>query len=426
MGHIVGKDIYVELGRKLDGLTLRTPMNKQFYAILKELYSAEEAELIVKMPYSLASFSKVQKVTGFEPVKLQLMLDEACNKGLIVDVKSKTKTYYIISPLAIGIFEYTMMRTQGNLRTKEWAKLFHEYIQMPGTMYEANFGHGEKISVMRTLPHEGTVMPSEYVEILDYEKADAIIRQSNKFSIGICSCRHEKMHVEEKYCATPLETCISLNGAADFLIRNKLAKEVSKEEILDNIQISRNLGLVMNADNVKNNPSFICQCCGCCCNLLLGINKFGYNNTVVSSNYIAEVNNETCTGCTKCEKACPVLAIEMQPISAEPDERRKKAIVHNEVCLGCGVCVLNCKPKAIMLAPRKQKVFMPTNTYERVILQALERGTLQNFIFDNPQNKTHAFMRNVVGAFLGLSPVKKVLMSEQLQSKFLKYLTAKS
>ena len=52
MGHLVGNDIYRQLGKKIDGLSMRAPGNRAVYNILKELYSPEEATLIVKMPYN--------------------------------------------------------------------------------------------------------------------------------------------------------------------------------------------------------------------------------------------------------------------------------------------------------------------------------------------------------------------------------------
>ncbi len=429
MGHLVGKDIYLQLGKKIDGGTFKTPMNKQFYAILKELYSYEEAELIVKMPYSLSSLNKVQRVTGIESNKLQILLNSACSKGLIVDVKIKEKYFYIVSPLAVGIFEYTMMRTGKNsgeaLNTTKWAHLFYDYIDSPDSFWEANFGNNEQISILRAIPHEDTVLPSEYVEILDYEKASEIVEKSDKFSLGICSCRHEKLHLEDKKCDVPLETCASLGTAADYLIRNNFAREISKSEMLDNLVISREKGLVLNADNVKNRVSFICQCCSCCCNLLTGISKYGYSNIVVTSTFIAKVNEEICTACGKCEKACPINAIKMKP-DEDPETKRKiLPKVDNNICLGCGVCVLKCEPKSIQLTKREKRVIHPESTYERVILQSLERGNLQNFIFTNPNSNSHAFMRGFVGAFLNLSPVKKSLMSDALRSRFLKFIMNK-
>ncbi len=423
MGHLVGKDIYTQLGKKIDGGTFRTPMNEQFYAILKELYSADEANLVVKMPYSLSSFNKIQRVTKIEKNKLQALLNSSCSKGLIVDVKIKDKFLYIMSPLAVGIFEYTMMRTGKNLNTTKWAHLFEDYIQSPNSFYKANFGNNEQISIMRTVPHTEAVLPSEYVQILDYEKAYEIVQKTDKFSVGICSCRHEKLHLDEKKCDIALETCSSFGVAADYLIRNNLAREVSKSEMLDNLDISREKGLVLNADNVQNRVSFLCQCCSCCCNLLLGISKHGYSNTIVTSTFIAKVENDICTGCGRCAKACPIDAIKMNPDEDTNTKRKKLPEVNNDICLGCGVCVLKCKPKSIQLHKRKERVIHPESTYERVILQSFERGNLQNFIFDNPNSNSHAFMRGFVGAFLKLSPVKKGLMSDALRSRFLKFLT---
>jgi len=49
----------------------------------------------------------------------------------------------------------------------------------------------------------------------------------------------------------------------------------------------------------------------------------------------------------------------------------------------------------------------------------LERGTLQNQIFANPQSINEKFMRAFVGGFLRLPPIKKALLSDKLRSGFL-------
>jgi len=94
MGHLVGKDIYRKLGKKVDGLSVRAPNNKALYAILKELYTSDEAELIVKMPYNPASITTIQKITGFDLVKLQNMLNNLAGKGLIIDFNIGSRFQY--------------------------------------------------------------------------------------------------------------------------------------------------------------------------------------------------------------------------------------------------------------------------------------------------------------------------------------------
>ena len=90
-----------------------------------------------------------------------------------------------------------------------------------------------------------------------------------------------------------------------------------------------------------------------------------------------------------------------------------------DICLGCGVCALACPTKAITLHPRPRKVLHPEDSFERVMLQALERDTFQTFLFDNPQSRTQEFMRALVGGFLKLPPVKRALLSDKLRSRFL-------
>jgi len=84
-----------------------------------------------------------------------------------------------------------------------------------------------------------------------------------------------------------------------------------------------------------------------------------------------------------------------------------------------GVCALKCPTGACKLAKRGQRVIHPKTTFERIMLQCLEKGTLQNQIFDNPQRVDQKFMRAFVGAFLQLPPIKKALMSDKLRSRFL-------
>jgi len=423
MGHTIGKDIYRQLGKKIDGLQVRTPWNNTFYEILKELYTPEEAEILVSMPVGLASFREVAKTTGCEEKKLQSILESLCEKGLVFDLWLNEKYYYMPSPLAVGIFEMTMMRTGPGLNYKKWAALFHEYMHGDGSFYRANFGDGQRVSIARTLPHVEAVTQSDHVEVLDYEKANTIVENSERIAVGLCSCRHEAFHLGEKSCDIPLEKCTSFGTAAEYLIRHHMAREATKEEALEIIARSKEEKLVLTADNVKAKPSFICHCCKCCCNILRGISQHGYPNAIVTSTFISRVEESKCTGCEKCVKECPINAIEMVTNGNGGAGKVKTAKVDTSICIGCGVCALSCRKDAVRLVKRKQKVLHPETTFERVILQSLERGTLENQIFKNPKKITQKVARGVVGGFLRLSPVKKALMSDKLRSSFLETMT---
>jgi Na+-translocating ferredoxin:NAD+ oxidoreductase RNF subunit RnfB len=416
MGHLTGKNLYRALGHKVDALSMRVPWDRTLYALLKELYSEADAELIVKLPYSFAPLARLEQVTGMAESALRSQLESLCSRGLVIDVYVNGTYYYAPSPMVIGIFEFTMMRS--GVPHDKLAGLFAEYNER--TFFEANFGSGERVSILRAVPHEGTVLPDEHVEVLDYEKATALIEQADRYAVGICSCRHEKEHLGHRTCQVPLDGCSTLGGlSVDYMVRNGLAREVSQTEMLENVARSRELGLVMCADNVKRGVGFMCHCCGCCCNMLGGISRFGYANTVVTSSYVARVRSELCNGCRACSDACPIQAI-TRVTDADPRFRKHgRPSVKEDACIGCGVCALRCKTDALGLVRREQRVLHPETTFERVILQCLERGTLQNQLFDEPENKTHAFLRGLVGGFLRLTPVKQALMSDTLRSRFL-------
>lgn len=424
MGHLVGKDIYRRLGTKIDGLSVRVPWTEALHAVLKELYSEDDADLVVRMPYGLATADRLAQVTRIPPATLVPRLDSLCERGLVMDIRVGAGTYYMPSPLVIGIFEYTMMRTRGGVDHKKLAHLFHEYLaQSP--FYAVNAGTGDRVALMRALPHDDSIAPDEYVEVLDYEKAAALVDQSGRYAMGICSCRHEREHLGGRPCKAPLDNCSTFGPVAvDYMVRHGFAREVSKTEMLENIARSRELGLMINADNVQRNASFMCHCCGCCCNVLLGITQHGYPNMVMTSNYVARSDRERCKGCGVCSRRCPIQAIPRVP-DADPRFRKHgRPAVDESLCVGCGVCTVKCTSGAMKLHARKQRVLHPEDTFARVILQCLEKGTLQNQLFDNPGSKTHAFMRGVVGGFLRLPPVKQALMSDRLRSRFLHAMAA--
>jgi ferredoxin len=113
------------------------------------------------------------------------------------------------------------------------------------------------------------------------------------------------------------------------------------------LETARGHNLTHITDNIRHKPSFICNCCSCCCELLGGVLQ-GYTNGIAKANYTLEVNRETCLGCGLCVKTCNVKALSLTPLVK--NEKRKMQI-DDSICLGCGACISVCKTESLSLLP---------------------------------------------------------------------------
>jgi len=93
--------------------------------------------------------------------------------------------------------------------------------------------------------------------------------------------------------------------------------------------------------------------------------------------------------------------------------------VNEDICLGCAVCVRTCLSNSIILKSRSKRVITPVDGTNRVVMMAIERGKLQNLIFDNHVLWSHRALAGVLGAILKLPKVKRAMASEQMKSRYL-------
>jgi len=62
------------------------------------------------------------------------------------------------------------------------------------------------------------------------------------------------------------------------------------------------------------------------------------------------------------------------------------------------------------------------NGVHKVVIMAIERGKLQNLIFDNHVLWNHRALASVLGVILKLPPIKQILASKQVKSRYLERL----
>jgi ferredoxin len=270
----------------------------------------------------------------------------------------------------------------------------------------------------RVFVNEEVLSNESSLHVLDYERASAVIKTASCIGVGICYCRHKMEHVG-KNCDAPMDICMTFNSSADSLTRHGIARKVDAAEGMALLQKARHYNLLQFGENVQERVNFICNCCGCCCEALIASRRFGFLNPVHTTRFIPFIDEENCNGCGKCVALCPVEAMTLVSSNDPKKPNGKKAKLHPDICLGCGVCLTGCNRKALVLRTRKQRVITPVNSIHRVVIMAIERGKLQNLIFDNQVMYSHRAMAAVLGVILKLPPVKQVLATQQFRSRYL-------
>jgi hypothetical protein len=79
----------------------------------------------------------------------------------------------------------------------------------------------------------------------------------------------------------------------------------------------------------------------------------------------------------------------------------------------------SCSKKAIGLKKRKEEIITPVNSVHRIVLMAIERGKLEELIFNNQAFGSHRAMAAVISAILKMPPIKQVMASKQMKSRYL-------
>lgn len=370
MGHIIDSKevVYQALAERLQKNPVGAPVNESLMEILYRLYSETEALVGSKFPLLPMPLASIADATGMKSDELEKILKVMADKGLVLDLPRRDGTVYMLAPMVVGFFEYTFMRVREDLHMKELAQLFEQYFAHDAVREEV-FGGDTKM--FKVLAYESLIPAVVETEVLSYEKASEIIRASGGGSLGMCSCRHKASHLG-KACDAPVEdVCTSLGGAARWLISHGMAKPASVDDLLRVLDKTERLGLVHMADNVLNNPAYICHCCGCCCGPLRTINETGIIS-VHPSNFMPVVDVDECTGCGSCAESCHIRAIRI----SMDGNGNELPVINKDLCIGCGACAGACPTGAMTLTRRTQIHTPPKNKKEQFIRMAMERGKM--------------------------------------------------
>jgi ferredoxin len=425
MSHLTVRPAYGDLADRINRLPQGAPPSDVLFAILKLLFSEREAGLVALLPLKPFTVQDAARRWKTPEAEARRVLDALADRAILLDTeRGDGQLTYVLPPPMAGFFEFSMMRVRNDIDQTLLAELFYQYLNVEEEFVRDLFAVGDT-RLGRVFVNEAAVPAELSLHVLDYERASEVVKTSRTIGVGLCYCRHKMQHVG-KACDAPLDICMMFNSAAESLVRHGVARRVDAPECLDLLQQARDRRLVQFGENARERVSYICNCCGCCCEALIAARRFGFLHPLHTSNFILAIDPAACNGCGKCVDACPVEALSLVSANDPTKPRRKAARLDERVCLGCGVCVGPCQENGLRLTPRPERVITPLNSTHRFVLQAIERGQLQNLIFDNHALASHRAMAAILGVILRLPPVKRAMASQQMRSRYLEKLIVRA
>ena len=336
------------------------PITGTVLELLQTIMDEKEAQFIPIFTKPM-NLKELKEKSGLSEESLDKMLDGLMTKGIVTGIPSNNTgliVYRLLPPIP-GLFEFTLMRGGTSEKEKKLARLFDQLFKDLSNMVQDNYD--PVIDLFKSVPPITRVVPVEqevakkHDDVLPYEDVKMIINKFDKIAVVTCYCRHEK-DLLGKPCHVTKErqNCFLFGQTAEFVIKYKFGRQVSKDEAYKIMEKAKEDGLVHKAFHAKqdiaNDEFAICNCCKCCCGTFQ-IYYLGGAPMQSYTSYLAGVESSDCTGCEVCVEMCPMEAINLVDDIASVNENN---------CIGCGVCSTHCPASAIELKRTGiREVFVP-------------------------------------------------------------------
>lgn len=327
--------------------------------LLEDLFTTTEADVALSMTYEFENFETIYSKAhskGYSKEVLMSHLDEMEKKGGIAVRSKNGEQQYSLHPFVVGMFEMCLDSMTPGF-----------YLDMANYMlstYSFEYLMTE-VPQMRVIPVNRSIEVKQNVST--YDQIRHMVEQSgDRISIQDCICKKGKDLISDPCRTTERrEVCMTFGDIAETSVRRGSGRMVAQKEALEILDQSEKDGLVL-MTSAPQDPEFVCACCRCCCGPITMMKMMPRPVDFAASNYQAHASADTCNGCQKCLKRCPMKAVQFD-FSA-----KRVTKISEERCIGCGLCVATCKTESLQMV-RKTKEFVPPKNHDE-LFEVLRRN----------------------------------------------------
>jgi len=329
----------------------------EFYDMVEELFTPEEAAANNAMPKGLFSAAQLAETLGKGERETTALLEAMADKGLCFSAVIDHRRLYAASRFLPGIFEFQFMRGTTTDRDRRIARVIHDYKQAVDALTgptEIRYPGTRVIPVQEHIGDPSTVHTCRQME--------TYIRENEDISLSTCYCRHEAKLIDPKDdCGKPDDVCMQFGLGARYMIERGMGRRVTKEEARKVVKRAEEAGLVHCTVNSQD-IDFICNCCSCHCVILRPVLQQPKPGLVLYSGFGPRFDGDLCTACGTCVDMCPTRALTL--------EEGELPRVDPDRCIGCSLCASNCPSQAVFMEERANMPLPPENM--KALSQALK------------------------------------------------------
>ena len=325
--------VYQELATKL-----LIPKSKLIAELFSMLVNEDEAKMLLALP---STAPKLAVKFDMTEEQVEAKLHEFFLKGLVFKSKKPQGTKYYSCKDVAQFHDATILWIDA---PRSFLDLWQRFMEEEWPAYTKLVEPFMPRPLTRIIPVEQSIAPRS--QVLAFESVREVIDAAEQIAVTKCTCR-----TTAHKCDRPVEVCLQIGKAAAYALERGTGRAVTHEEALEIVEQSEEAGLIHVTMNRSDNMHFICNCCGCCCIALPVMIEHG-RKLCDPSRFLAEVEEDLCTGCGDCLERCFFNALDLPNDADAP-------IVDAEKCMGCGLCQVVCPTEAIVLTEVREKKFIP-------------------------------------------------------------------